>query len=452
MRKIENFPSRLIATFLIILLVVGGAGVFALLKLNTSSIAREAEINREMEKVVIAERLRADVERTLASARGFLLTGSSSFLARTRESEAQVSRGLIQVRSGVDSVQGTRLSNQLIASINVYIQSLDELLSAREKGENLETVSTRFENELLPKRITLDRDIDAFLLFRQERLSIALNEMRQDAQIAARIAFIVVITSIFAGGAIAWWSSKKLATIHMNEKKALQISKQAIRARDQLLAVVAHDLRNPLSAITIKATLMRKSSALDKIHSHASGIESISMQMEHLIRSLLDATSLESGRFTIQRTPCAVTDLLNETTNVFASLASSKSIQLETSFSDEFYTLQADKERLLQVLSNLLGNAIRFTPEGGKIKMSAQKEGQGVRFSVSDNGPGIALVNMPRLFERFWKSGIGQKQGTGLGLFIAKGIVDAHGGKIWAESELGRGATFHFVIPGHEGA
>jgi signal transduction histidine kinase len=132
---------------------------------------------------------------------------------------------------------------------------------------------------------------------------------------------------------------------------------------------------------------------------------------------------------------------------MFADLAGRKLIGLRIAVPEGGLEVFADKERVLQVLSNLVGNAIKFTPENGKIDLSARPADEMVLVSVSDTGPGIVSRDVPHLFERFWKADSRARRGAGLGLYIAKGIVDAHGGKIWVETDLGSGTTFHFTLP-----
>jgi signal transduction histidine kinase len=129
-------------------------------------------------------------------------------------------------------------------------------------------------------------------------------------------------------------------------------------------------------------------------------------------------------------------------------LAKERGVQLSVESAGEPVNVLADKERVSQVLSNLVGNALKFTPRGGAVTVLAEGLGDLVRLSVADNGPGVPPDHLPRLFERFWQAKRVSREGTGLGLYIAKGIVEAHGGRIWAESAPGNGSTFHFTLPG----
>jgi signal transduction histidine kinase len=146
--------------------------------------------------------------------------------------------------------------------------------------------------------------------------------------------------------------------------------------------------------------------------------------------------------------PCGVEGLLREAVELFGSLSAAKQIELRLrGVSEPGLTVQADRERMLQVFSNLLGNAIKFTPQGGQVVLSVERQGEVARFAVSDSGPGIASEHLPHVFDRFWKHEAAGTKGTGLGLFISKGIITEHGGRLWAESAPGQGATFYFTLP-----
>jgi signal transduction histidine kinase len=184
----------------------------------------------------------------------------------------------------------------------------------------------------------------------------------------------------------------------------------------------------------------------------AESIEHITGRMEHLIGSMLDAATIEAGRFTISKATFSVDQIVHEALEMFENLAASKRIHLERVAGEAGLVIDADRERALQVISNLVGNALKFTPQGGHVTVSAEHHGDLVLFSVSDTGCGIASQDIPRVFDRYWKQETRGQKGTGLGLFIAKGIVDAHGGRIWVESEPGHGATFRFSLPAAESA
>jgi len=168
--------------------------------------------------------------------------------------------------------------------------------------------------------------------------------------------------------------------------------------------------------------------------------------MSRLVEELLDATRIEAGRLRIRRGRVAVQQLVRDAVEAHRRLASA-SVELRAEIPDAPLEIWGDRDRLLQVLDNLIGNAVKFTDPPGRITVGATPSHDEVVFTVTDTGIGIPSDALPHLFDRFWQARTTDRQGLGLGLAIAKGIVDAHGGRIWAESELGEGTTFRFSIP-----
>jgi signal transduction histidine kinase len=222
------------------------------------------------------------------------------------------------------------------------------------------------------------------------------------------------------------------------------------RAREDVLGVVAHDLRNPLSLVSTTAQLLDEIDLAPERRAELFGvIRRGCTQMNRLIGDLLDSVRLQSGRLSLELATIDVRELLRLTEQTFRRTAESKHIRLEFVASDASLPVRADGDRLLQVLGNLVGNALKFVPDGGTVIVRAQPVDDGGRvcFEVSDNGPGIARADLERLFDRYWQARDGDKRGVGLGLTIAKGIVEAHGGHLAVSSTVGVGTTFSFTLP-----
>lgn len=236
---------------------------------------------------------------------------------------------------------------------------------------------------------------------------------------------------------------------------ALQIARlgeevrSAVRARDDVLAIVSHDLRNPLAAIRLSAAqLARRLRTEDAAQrKKLDVIERAAERMVRLIADLLDAATIERGTFTIDPRPESIAPILDEALQAHEAMAAARSLRLRRDVPADLPPILCDRQRLLQVLANLLGNAVKFVHEGGLVEVRARAEDGGVRFEVADDGPGIPEEQAARLFERYWKGHREEREGVGLGLFIARGIVEAHGGALRLTSTPGAGSTFHFTIP-----
>ena len=219
-------------------------------------------------------------------------------------------------------------------------------------------------------------------------------------------------------------------------------------ARAEVLGIVAHDLRNPLSLIITSTEFLQEEDLDPARRTQVLEIaKRAGKQMNRLIEDLLDTVQLESGRLSLDLEDVSVVTLFRQIEETFHPLAERRHISLTLLSPRDEVCVRADAFRVSQVLGNLLGNAIKFTPEGGEVSLRASPEGKEVVFSVRDSGPGIAPELMDHVFEQFWQARKNDKRGVGLGLTIAKGIIDAHGGRIWCESAPGAGSTFSFALP-----
>jgi PAS domain S-box-containing protein len=221
---------------------------------------------------------------------------------------------------------------------------------------------------------------------------------------------------------------------------------QATRQRDDMLGIVAHDLRNPLQIISTNAALLRRD-AFERTSESVGEIGNAVNRMNRLIQDLLDVARMEAGHLSLRPGRLAVPEFIRDMLDAQSALASSAALEIRAALPPDLPDVWADRDRLHQIFENLIGNAIKFSKPGGQITLGAELEESEIVFSVADTGAGIAEADLPHIFDRFWQARKAKRRGAGLGLPIAKGLVQAHGGRVWAQSAVGKGSTFFLSIP-----
>jgi len=220
---------------------------------------------------------------------------------------------------------------------------------------------------------------------------------------------------------------------------------QLHHAREEVLRVVSHDLRTPLSVVRGNVELLEQGGI-----SREDGLPSLRRAVDHmerLLQDLLDATRLDAGTLTLRLGQVGVATLLEDAEEMLRPGAEAQGVTLRMPDAQDLPFLRADRDRVLQVLWNLVGNAIKFTPRGGSVTVEVAPEEGALRFAVTDTGPGIPEKDVPHVFDRFWQANKADRRGAGLGLSIARGLVEAHGGRLWLQSVERQGTTFYFTLP-----
>jgi len=234
----------------------------------------------------------------------------------------------------------------------------------------------------------------------------------------------------------------------LDRAQRYESERRAVERRDTLLGVVAHDLRNPLSGVKLYAHLLEPYLLPEaRPRQHLESIDRLIDRMDRLIQDLLDVSRIEAGAFRVEPKPVPTDVVIDGALEVMREVAAHRSVTLEVSRARTIGHVHGDADRLVQALVNLLSNAIAYSPPGETVTLDAATVEDGVRFRVTDQGPGIRDEHVPRLFDRFWQAESGSRSGAGLGLPIVKAIVEAHGGMVEVETEVGRGSTFSIVIP-----
>jgi PAS domain S-box-containing protein len=241
----------------------------------------------------------------------------------------------------------------------------------------------------------------------------------------------------------------RLTALALDNSRLFDAVRGSLRAQEEMVGVVSHDLRNPVAAIKMLSRALLDAHVRGSIDTgqNLALIAEAADQMDTLIRDLLDVNSLDAGKLRIATEPIEPSALLTEALRTLQPLVMEKEIALDIQIGVGLPRVLADTERIQQVLSNLVGNAIKFTPKGGTIIIAAKSDDHNVTVSVADSGSGIREEHLPKVFDRYWQSTRTNRQGAGLGLAIAKGIVEGHGGRIWIESRMGQGTIAQFTLP-----
>ena len=357
-------------------------------------------------------------------------------VARARESvtgDAQATSGTPATapRSETEPVVAEQLA-EVADSLGVVAASLVEERvhadeSLREERERLDEILDE-ERQVTDETLAAEREERLRLLEAERRKTDAnLGQERADTDFAVRRTFNL---------------------LHQ-EHEGHALTRDMVVTRDQFLAIVSHDLRTPLSVVAVNAGMLAEQlpEASADVLRAIQRVQRAAEQMDRMLSDLLDATRFEHGQFRLSPLMADVVAILNESIAQFEELARRHQVTLRLEEPAKPIEAMFDHDRIVQVLSNLLRNALQFTPPGGAITVRAVPQVHACRIDVSDTGLGISVPDLERIFNRFQQTAGAHPRGLGLGLYISRAIVEAHGGKIWVDSEPGKGSTFSFTLP-----
>jgi PAS domain S-box-containing protein len=296
-----------------------------------------------------------------------------------------------------------------------------------------------------------EADRTAFRTHLQRRLSSTHGEDKLEFTLAgpAKPPVVIGMVSAVALDQTGTIVGCRSAFTDISERKRAEESlRVAVRMREDFLAIVSHDLRNPLNSIMLGSAVLKKSPTLDaRSLSHVDIIGRAATRMDRMLSDLLDLSSMDAGHLSMERGAERVESLLSVIVENTGPAANAKSIRLETALDDPQLVAYCDRDRILQVLMNLVGNAIKFSRVGACVRIEAKRTLGAVELSVHDSSVGIAKAQLDHIFDPYWQGAKTAKLGTGLGLSIARGIIEFHGGRIWVESVVDRGSSFYFTLP-----
>jgi len=438
--------SRVAMAFALVTAVVVAVVVGSAVIAHESAERRARLLVAYADDLTTASRSEVAAEAMIAAGRGYLLTREPALLERVRTGEADLDAALRALEPRAASPFERDLLAEVRSSAARYLELIERSFSDPTIGSDQRVVAELFTSRLLPARADLEARTRK-LVAEKVRLQ---SEGRAALHQTARRAFGAVVALGGVGTllavTLAWIFTRRLDQLYLSERAAAMRERRAANATRDLVAAVAHDLRNPLGAIVMNVAQLMAETSDAKARKRAGAVDRIAHRMERFIGDLLDAATIEAGVFSVAKKKCSVVELVGQVVDDFREEAAEKQIALRWQI-DEAPFLWADPIRLSQVLANLVGNAIKFTPSRGVVEVRVAATGALARFEVRDTGPGIAGADLLHLFDRYWKGRSTGQRGVGLGLYIAKGIVEGHGGEMSVHSVLGRGSSFVFTIP-----
>lgn len=425
----------------VILLLAVGVGL-SVRNFEMVSSTQLATIRVEEREITLAERLRWSGANIASAGQGYLITGDPELLARLGDAESAFEEAIRGLRNLSLSPAEDALVKEIVNISETY-KRIEHELFQRPRTE----LGRSAEAELLPSQRALAEALDRFSAHEDREIRDTYDDAAAaQNELSVRTYGLLALLFIASLG-LSWYFATALARSVSKTEQALELARRALSARDEVSEIVAHDLRNPLAVIVLRCSMLQSEGDAEAMRRQARVIENLALRMEYLIKTMLDVAALEEGRLSLAPSQCDVGELLDQTTDMFDNLLESKRIRLDRRIQPPQLAIRADRERVLQVLSSLIANAITASPPGGSIEVAAERHDGEVRFAVSDAGPGISAEHIARIFDRFFMHQTRGQSGTSLALFVAKGVTTAHGGRIWVKSEAGCGSTFYFTVP-----
>jgi len=474
--------SRLLTGHLIIFTLVIGMSAYAIVQISRINDVTQSVLTVNSRMSDNAERLSDVVFSQVRYERKYLISKDEVFYNQFLQLKADFDRSLGEMMSTADSPQAKNILDTIKGSYQNYQFLAQEEFKFLRTGRSYSREEFNREKQKATQSI-----IDELEKLRTYTARNATDKIRSLHAIGTelrRIAVMMTGAFLIFGIVVSFFINRSITQpLSILEKKTKDIGKgnfkedltissppelaglagafnlmcnklsELDKMKSDFFSSVTHELRTPLSTIKMGIVLLKEGiegPLTEGQRGLLKVLEKETLLLIGQVNSLLDLSKMEAGMMRFQLEPKNIGPLIDQTVEEMGPLVEAKKINVEILVTDGLPTLKMDSERILQALRNIVGNAVKFTPEKGRVRVSARRADHGVEVSVADTGPGIPEGNLITIFEKFQQAtteGLHPVKGTGLGLAIAKQIINLHGGKIWAESELGRGSTFIFVLP-----
>lgn len=450
----RSFEGKALVALLVLLtVVIAGAWTYAM-KVRQTVAANNAVINVDARALIEVEQLRNLAESQIANARSFFLLGSKTLFDKQKKDKQSLSDSLASFEKQYSLPKIPEIIKRIAAIEQQQQEIFDQAMDFREKQTESKIVGQFYQSKTANIRTQLNDALDEI---------VALHNAELDrARAAAKVAAMDVEIQIPLG--MAWLTGLvgllflgiSLIVIRMLRERKRQVAerdrlfaeaKKAIQARDELISAITQDLKEPLAEITAAAQVMSGSTDAGLINDGVDFIKSSVVTVDGLIKDICDQAKADMASLTLRLDQIGIDEILDEARLMLQPVAKQRDIRLQFDSGNPPVLAFFDRERVMRVLSNLISNAIKFSPKHSKVVVKARSDQQFVHVSVTDSGAGIPESRLADIFDHFWQARKTADQGAGVGLAIVKTIIEAHGGTVRVSSHVGNGSTFTFSLP-----
>jgi signal transduction histidine kinase len=438
-----TFQRRLTVGFTATLAVTAFIAVASTFLLHDVINQKDLVIYDYGQDLILTERLRYLGEKKVAMFRGYYITRDKVYLDDIGKETDQFHDIIQQLYHTASPLEAKGL-DELVELFRKYDETNAHVLERLQRHNTPRALLEDLVKNVRPIRQAFEAKMSELVAADSDKLDRAKRASMRVSQRSSVLIAVIAATALGLAAILAFVLGRTLNELY-------QSALRATRLREEVLGIVAHDLKNPIMAIQMNSRLLMRAAVTPngagKMAPVMDRIDRATHQMQRLIDDLLIADKIESGIFTLDLKKESLSQLINDAAESARAQAQESGVKFETRFSPNLGDITCDRDRLMQVFSNLLGNAIKFTPLGGQVIFEVTAFRGDILLIVKDTGPGITSSQMPLLFERRWQAQSTSKMGNGLGLFIAKSIVKAHRGEITVESHPGHGSAFRVEIP-----
>jgi signal transduction histidine kinase len=432
--------------------VIGGSWIYAL-NLQKTIAAGNAVVSVDVQALIDVEKMRNLGRSQIDNGLSFFLMGSTALLDEQKENKKAFIEALESFPKKYDLPQASDILKRLQGLQSQQQEIFDQAMEFRAKQTESKIVGQFFRSKTKPLLDQLEKSLDEIVALHHAELERNRNQAQSaaakaEAQIPEGMTWLTGLTAtLFAGVALLVLRMLRVRTRNVSERDRLyQEAQKALQTRDEMISALSQDLKIPIADISGLAEDMKKADQ-EQLSDHLELIQSRVHVIDDQIKNILDEAKAGTGNMLLRLDQLGVETVLDDARRMLQPIAKQQDIRLEFNSVNPPVLAFMDRERVMRVLANLIGNAIKFSPKNSKVIVKARSDQQFVYISVKDSGPGMSEKQVSEVFNHFWQARSTPNQGAGVGLAIVKTIIEAHGGTVTAESHGGNGSTFTFSLP-----